>query len=798
MAREHVHPRLKRQRVLRPVRRRDEATSLLIGGMRRLFPAMGLAVLAGCSSHPPPPPAPTPPSAPAPTAPSSTPIDLSVPPVDFKNPGGMWMPSQLDRHAAKLKELGLTLDPAALTDPMAFPLGAIVWLGGCTGSFVSGTGLIITNHHCATGALQFNTTDENNLIRDGFYATRMKDEPSNGPAARVYVTQKFEYVTARVRDGIDTLKDDQKRYEIIEDRQKALIAECEKGRPDIRCSVVSFFGGETFVRIEQLELRDIRLVHAPAEGIGNYGGEIDNWRWPRHSGDYSFFRAYVGKDGKPADYSPDNVPYRPRHHLKVASTPLKAGDLVMVAGYPGRTTRLRTAQEVKEAVDWYYPRRLKLTDDYLTLLRDLREKHPELQRKSQRLYRGLSNVRTNTQGMLDGLTKGGLSGEKAAQEKALRAWVQNHPEHAAATDAIDALSQHYSKYRARRDADAALSEVMGLSTLLGAADTIVQMAEERPKPDAARDPRFQARNHKRIIQRQQQAQRSYDRRLDAALFALALERAARLPKKDRPEILALVVGKGVEPTPGAIAAAVERLYDATKLGDVDERIRLLEKGTLASLKRSQDPFVQLALKVRPAVVASEARGEGYEGAVVLDRPRFSAALRAQQDGVLAPDANSTLRLTYGTVRGYRPPPGTPIPDDALLSEGKRYYPFSRLSGMVKKHTGEPPFDAPDATLEAAQTPARARYVHAPFGEVPVDFLSDLDITGGNSGSPTLNGAGELVGLAFDGNYEAMASDWIFIPEITRSIHVDLRYVLWTMDRVYGASRLLEELGVADE
>lgn len=761
---------------------------------------MGLAVMAGCSGNPTPAPAPTPTSTPVPTATATTAIDLTVPPVRFENPGGMWMPTQLDRHAAKLKELGLSIDPAALTDPMAFPLGAVVWLGGCTGSFVSDSGLIITNHHCATGALQFNTTADKNLIRDGFYAATMKDEPSNGPAARVYVTQKFEDVTAKVRAGIDALKDDQKRYEAIEDRQKALIAECEKGRPDIRCSVVSYFGGETFVRIEQLELRDIRLVHAPAEGIGNYGGEIDNWRWPRHSGDYSFFRAYVGKDGKPADYSPDNVPYRPRHHLAVSKTPLKAGDLVMVAGYPGHTTRLRTAQEVKEAVDWYYPRRLKLCDDYLALLGDLRTKHPELERKSQRLFRGLSNVRTNTQGMIDGLTKGGLSAKKAAQEKALRAWVQEHSEHAAAAGAIDALSQHYAKYRARRDADAALSEIMGLSTLLGAADTIVQMAEERPKPDAKRDPRFQERNHKRIIQRQQQAQRSYDRRLDAALFGLALERAARLPEKDRPEILTLVVGKGVEPTPAAIAAAVEKLYDTTKLGDVDERIRLIEKGTLASLKKSKDPFVQLALKVRPAVVATEDRGEGYEGAVVIDRPRFAAALRAQRDGVLAPDANSTLRVTYGTVRGYRPPtkPTGNALHDALFSKGELYYPFTRLSGMVKKHTGKPPFDAPDATLEAAKSPAPARYQHAPFGEVPVDFLSDLDITGGNSGSPTLNAAGELVGLAFDGNYEAMASDWVFIPEITRSIHVDVRYVLWTMDRVYGATRLLEELGVATD
>lgn len=772
-------------------RRRDIRSEIGVrGGMSPSSRAASwfcITATAACGGTPPTavdaPPRPTPSAT---TSPTATTANLTVPPVRFENPGGMWMPTQLGDHGAKLKELGLTLDPAALTDPMAFPLGAVVWLGGCTGSFVSPTGLIITNHHCATGALQFNTTEKANLIRDGFYAETLAEEPSNGPAARVYVTQRFEDVTDQMRKGLEAMGDDQKRYEALEDREKALVATCEKDRPDIRCNVVSYFGGETYVRIEQLELRDIRLVHAPASGVGNYGGEVDNWRWPRHSGDYAFFRAYVGPDGKPADYAAENVPFRPAHHLKIATKPLAAGDLVMVAGYPGRTTRLRTAAEVSEAVGWYYPRRRKLCDDYLGLLETLRTEQPELRRKSERLFRGLSNVRTNTLGMLDGLTQGGLAEQKAQQEKALLSWAEGQPEHAAAVTSIQAMKRHYEKYRGRRDADAALGETLGFSTLLGAANTIVQMAEERPKPDAARDPRFQARNHKRLAQRQQQVQQSYDRRLDAALLTLALERASRLRQADRPEVLSRVLGGAkVAPTPDNIRKAVDTLYDATKLGDLKVRLELLETASLAQLRRNPDPFLRLALALRPAIVASERRGEGFSGAAAIDRPRFASALRAKREGRLAPDANSTLRVTYGTVRGYRPSP------DAEL-----YYPFTRLSGMVKKHTGKPPFDAPDAVLSAAKEEPADRYLHAPFGEVPVDFLADLDITGGNSGSPTLDGSGALVGLAFDGNYEAMASDWLFIPEITRSIHVDIRYVLWVMDRAYGANRLLEELGVS--
>ena len=535
--------------------------------------------------------------------------------------------------------------------------------------------------------------------------------------------------------------------------------------------------------IEQLEIRDVRLVHAPPESVGAFGGEIDNWRWPRHCGDYAFFRAYVGKDGQPADYDEANVPYRPRHHLKIADRPLAAGDLVMVAGYPAQTTRLRTAREVEAAVDWYYPRVIELTDAYIALLGKLAEESEELKIKGQGLFRGLNNWRTNTKGMLDGLVKGGLEDEKVRQEKDLIAWSASHPEHAGAADAIARLGEHYDRYRSQRDRDAATEEMVRFSTIMRAADTIVRMAEERPKPDAERDPAFQERNHKPIAQREQARQRTYHRRIDSELVILAVTRAARLPQSQRPEALRLVLGEA-EPTEENIRAKVTSLYERTKLEDLDVRLELLASATTAQLKKSADPMIQLALKHRPVLEAVEKRDEGYSGAMALDRPKFAAALRAFRDGVLAPDANRTLRVTYGTVRGYRPSPSQPI-----------HEPFTALSEMVDKSTGRPPFDTPPEIVAAARKGPYGPYVHEPLGEVPVNFLADLDITGGNSGSATLNARGELVGLAFDGNYEAMASDWIFIPRITRSIHVDVRYMLWLMDGVAGADHLLEEMGI---
>lgn len=701
----------------------------------------------------------------------------------FENPGGMWMPEQLAKHAEVLKKLGFELDPAVLTDPMKHPLGAVVWLGGCSASFVSDDGLIITNHHCATGALQFNSKPDQNLLEDGYLAKTRADELSNGPGARVYVTQAFKDVTQTMRAGLLAEKDDHARYQLVEQREKDLVAGCEKDRPHLRCSVVSYFGGEQFMLIEQLEIRDVRLVHAPAEGIGNFGGEIDNWRWPRHVGDYSFFRAYVGADGKPADYAADNVPYKPAHRLRIASQPLEKGDMVFVAGYPGRTTRIRTADEVSEAVDWYYPRRLKLADDYIALLEKLSGQAEDLAIKGRSLLRGLSNMRTNTKGMLDGLQKGGLKAQKEQDEQALRKWIAQNPAHAAGAEAISHLAAHYDKYRARRDADAAMSEVMFMSTIVSAADQIVHMAEERPKPDEKRHPSFQQRNQKRLEQGQIQAQQSYDRRLDKAKLALALFRAGQLPEADRPEVVALILGDAA-PTMANIDKALTPMYEATTLETSERRIELLQKAGTAALKTSQDPFIRLALKLRPLAQASEDRIDAYDGAAMMDRPAFAAALRASHGGILAPDANSTLRISYGTVRGYR---STPLADE--------YEPFTKLSGMVKKNTGKEPFDAPKALIDKANSGPFAPYVNPKLGEVPVDFLADLDITGGNSGSPTLNAKGELVGLAFDGNYEAMASDWVFIPEITRSIHVDIHYVLWIMDHVDGADHLLREMGV---
>jgi hypothetical protein len=714
----------------------------------------------------------------------SAPPPWTPQPARFENPGGMWMPHQLGAHAAKLKELGLAIDPAALTDPTSGVLSAVVSLGGCSASFVSPDGLVATNHHCATGALQHNSTPSENLLEGGFLAKTRGDEKNNGPQARVLVTRAVTDVTPKVMDGIAKLTDDRQRWKTIEKRQKELVAACEAGHAGTRCNVASFYEGAQHFLIEQLEIRDVRLVWAPPAGVGNYGGEIDNWRWPRHTGDVSLFRAYVGKDGQPADFAADNVPYHPPHFLRIAKEPLRESDLVFVAGYPGRTSTLKTLAEVNEAITWMYPRRQKMLEEYLARLAEVTAGDKDAQIRATSYVRRFGNALTNTKGQLDGLVKGGLAADKDRQEKELRAFVDADKDRKTKYGSVlDDIAKEQAKSAAHREADAELDELQ-LPKLMAAAMTIVRMAEERAKADAERDPDFQARNWPRQQQALAAMTTAYHRKVDEALLGLALERGARMPEKERSAGLAKVAG-GSDLGPVAIKKAVAALYDGTKLADAKVRADLFKSATTADLGKSNDPLILLALKLRPLGAEVEERHDRLAGRMAILKPRYIEAMRAYRKDPFAPDANSTLRITYGTVRGYKPTP-----------DAAPYRPFSTLSEMITKHKGTPPFDVPERVRAAAAGKKLGPYADVALGDVPVDFLADLHITGGNSGSATLNARGELVGLVFDGNYEAMASDWVFVPSLTRSIHVDIRYIEWLLDATTpGGDALLREMGV---
>jgi len=703
---------------------------------------------------------------------------------------GKWMPQQIPALAEKLRAIGFEGDPQAFADLTGQPMGAIVSLGGCTASFVSPDGLIATNHHCVTGALQYNSTPQRNLLEGGFLAKTRAEELWNGPGSKVWVTVSVKDVSEEITGKLDPKLDDRGRYDLVDRRIKQRTAACEAG--GLRCRVTSFFEGFSYFEIAQLEISDVRLVYAPAEGIGNFGGEADNWRWPRHTGDWSFYRAYVGPDGKPAPYAQGNVPYKPTRFLKVQASGVKEGDLVFVTGYPGRTQRLATYAEVKEAVEWTFPRTIRTFQEQIDLLEALAKQDQGLRIKAAGRIQGLNNTLTNRKGMLEGLLRGGLLAEKESREQRLAAWIAADParqkEYGDVLQTLGALQAERMKTRER---DAVLGQLFSASSMLNAAHVAQLLSVERAKKlDVDRETGYQQRDWSRILEAQERAQRSLDPRLDRALLGYWMRHAAALPAAERiaglDKLAGLTPGMAKADSDKAIEACLDRLIAGTKLSDKDVRLGLFNKKP-AEIAASRDSFVELSLLLAPLAQANREAEKRFMGRASRVRPRYAKALLAEAGGLVAPDANSTLRVTYGQVKPRQ-----------NAQDGIDWRAFTTLVGIERKHTGEGEFDAPDAELTAIQAlraGKASRFAAPELGDVPVDFLSTVDITGGNSGSPTLNAKGEFVGLVFDGTFDTVASDYVYDPVRTRSIHADVRYLLWTMSEVDGAAHLVEEMGV---
>ncbi len=697
------------------------------------------------------------------------------------------MPQQIPALAAKLRSMGFQGDPRAFADLTAHPMGAIVSLGGCTASFVSPDGLIATNHHCVTGGLQFNSTPQRNLLKEGYLAKTLGDELSNGPGSRVYVTISVTDVTAAITGNIDPAKStDRERFDVIDRRVKERVAACEKG--GMRCNVASFFEGLKYFEIAQLEIKDVRLVYSPHDGIGVFGGETDNWRWPRHTGDWSFLRAYVGRDGKPAAFSKENVPYKPKHFLKVSADGVKPGDLVFVTGYPGFTQRHGTYAEVKETTDWRMPRSIRNAEEQLAIIGELIKQDKTVAIKLAGRVQGLNNGLTNTKGMLEGLVKGGSLAKKQAREKELEAWIAADPARQKKYgEVLPSLRDLQASSERTREMNAVLTTVSTSSTYLRSAQTLYTLSVERAKADIERESGYQQRDWPRVREGLDRIQRTIDATAEKALLRWAMGQVAALPAGQRiaplDQAAGLTPGMAKADSEKAIGSFLDGLFAGTKLADRDYRLGLIDKST-ADLLATKDSFIALAAALDPLTEANREAAKNRAGARSRIMPLYMEALLAQAGGLVAPDANSTLRVTYGQVKGV----------DA--KDGLFYKPQTTLAGIVQKHTGTGDFSAPQVQLDAIQALRAGKktpYLDPALKDVPVNFLSTVDTTGGNSGSPTLNAKGEFVGLLFDGTYESVASNYVFNPVTTRSIHVDSRYMLWTMAEVDGAQRLVDEM-----
>jgi Peptidase S46 len=667
---------------------------------------------------------------------------------------GMWMPQQMPQLAAELQKAGVTIDANRLADLTGDPMGAVVSLGGCTASFVSPDGLVVTNHHCAFGSIQHNATPERDLITQGFLAKTRAEELPAAPGTKVWVTTNIEDVTEKVNDvGRASARQgraearptftDVERAKHIDRRTKELVGECEKGG-GVRCRVSSFFEGSQYLRLTQMEIGDVRLVYAPSRMIGEFGGEIDNFEWPRHTGDFAFYRAYV-----------DGQPYQPKHWLKLAKQGINEGDAVLVAGYPGRTFRYKTADEVRNYKEFVYPTNIRYFTEVIRLLEEAGKNSRDVQIRNASRIKSLANSLKNYTSVSEGFTRDKIVEARLEREAKMRA---------ASADVLDEIARLNAEHFRNRERDLVLDFLTGRgSPMLQQAFTMVRLATERPKKDLDRVAKYQEREWAGLKSASDRAQRTIEPGSDRAVVAFLLNE-----------------GKSIRELQGI---DLDALYAGTKIADAGERTKMLSE-SVAQLKARKDPMLDLAFALLPLYEERERAELAYTGAMARLRPRYFEVLRQVGGGaVLYPDANSTLRITVGRVEGYSPRDATYL------------RPQTTLRGLLEKETGKDPFENPKPLLAAAAEPAKTRpYVDRELGDVPVNFLSTCDTTGGNSGSPTLNAKGELVGLLFDGNYESIDSDFLFTPSITRSIHVDAQYMLWVMDAVDGADALIRELG----
>lgn len=697
---------------------------------------------------------------------------------------GMWLPSQLPSIAGQMRAAGYRGDPGALADLTAAPMNAVVRVGGGTGAFVSGEGLVLTNHHVAFGVIQYNSGKgrdgvERDLIRDGYIAADRAAELPASPDFRVLVTTGFERITDRVLAAARG-RTGRAYYDAVDAAGKAAVAECE-AEPGYRCSVATMDYGRDFYLVRQLELRDIRLVYAPPSAIGRYGDEIDNFMWPRHSGDFTLLRAYVGRDGKPAPYSPDNVPYRPPSHLQVSLQPVREGDFAMLAGYPGTTFRHRTASEFRDQVGWQLPWRVETFGALVEVL----EEAGARDRAAATLYASqLASLKNNlkrAQGELDGLRRSDAAAVRAQDEARMLEWLARQPDAARLRRDIAAVERLLDAARATRERDQLFGLMRSQTQLLRSALQLQRLAVERGKPDAQRETGYQQRDEALIEGQLRQVQRRYSPEVEQALLAELLRRYHALPADQRLPELDAVFGGNDE----AGREALSRLYGQTRLGDEDARLALF-RAPPEEIAASDDPLMRAAATLLPAVLRLEAEEKERAGELLRLRPSYMQALtgfRASQGRAVYPDANGTLRVSYGRVSGMSP------------RDGIEYRPLTTVAGILEKHTGVEPFDAPQALRDAIARGDFGGTADPVLGTQTVNFLTNLDTTGGNSGSPVLDADNRLIGLNFDSNWESVSASWMFDPRYKRAIHVDMRYMRWLMAKVYPAPHLLVEMNL---
>jgi hypothetical protein len=693
---------------------------------------------------------------------------------------GMWLPMLIGKNYEQMKKQGFKLTPEDLYSVNKASIkDAIVSFGGfCTGEIVSKNGLIFTNHHCGYDAAASNSTPENNILDNGFYAKSFQEEkPIKGLFVRFLV--RMEDVTPKVMAALVGVEEKDKAAKIAEITKK-ITTDATIGT-SMEADVRDIYKANQFLLFIYERFNDIRLVGIPAQSIGKFGGDTDNWEWPRHTGDFSVFRVYADSENKAAPYSVNNKPYTPKKSLPISIKGIKNGDFSMVYGYPGRTDRYLTSYGVKMATEKTNPTIVKLRDIRLKAWKEEMDKSLDTRLKLSSQYANIANYWKYFIGQTEQLKRLKINEEKQKQEEDFTNWAASSPVN---VNLIGAYKNAYAIYEPYAVHITYVNEGLLASPFIRNANQIGSMIKAMNARKA--DPAFQTQVKQNFNDLVNNYQSTYSENADKKIFAQILTSFYQdVPKSQHPKFITLIsenYWKGS--TEATFKNYADHLWEKSNLIDPEKMRKFLSNPSLESLEN--DPAYLYASNLIPQDYIRNNFGSVFSD-FQLEKNRldnlYLKALTEKNKGNLAyPDANSTMRISYGTIQNYSP-------KDGIIYDIK-----TSIDGMVAKYKpGNEEFDLPKSLLEAYSKRDFREYAEA--GTLPVGFISNNDITGGNSGSPVLNGNGELIGIAFDGNWEAMSGDIAFDKQYKRTISVDIRFVLWCIDVIGGAKNLIDELDI---
>ncbi|HSO86108.1 MAG TPA: S46 family peptidase [Draconibacterium sp.] len=693
---------------------------------------------------------------------------------------GMWLPSLIHKlNISDMQKMGLKLSADDIYSINNSSLkDAVVALdrGSCTAEVVSKDGLLLTNHHCGYSEIQSHSSVEHDYLQDGFWAMS-RDEELPNPGKTVTFLISVEDVTSQVLEGVTDSMSEEERNKMVR-KVSTELENKAKGDTHYETYVRSFLSSNQYFLFVVETFKDIRLVGAPPQALGKFGGDTDNWMWPRHTNDFSMFRVYCGPDGKPAAYSEDNIPYQPKHFLPISLKGVEKEDFAMVMGYPGRTNRYETSFGIKSIMNVTNEVRIEVREKLLDIWGEYMSTSQKARIQYSDKYFKSSNYYKNSIGQNKGLTNLKVIDKKQAIEKEFTDWVNTDKnrieKYGKALSMIEESYKNVEADRARAYLREALLSGPEIFMFANRAQSLLELLD-KPEENKGKIERITSSMKKSMDDYFKDYDADTDQKVVAALLKLYADKNA---PQYHPAFFANVQKK----YKGDFSKYAEKLFKNTVFDSKEELTTFLNNPSLKALKKDMavSSASDIFAKYREI---SEAAGESQKMKSVGERLFLAGLMEMQPDKVFYPDANSTMRLTYGQVLDYEP------------RDGVIYNYYTTTDGYLEKEIpGDPEFDVPVRMKQLLIDKDFRKYADKD-GSMHACFITNNDITGGNSGSPVMNGKGELIGIAFDGNWEAMSGDIAFEPELQRCINVDIRFVLWVIDVYAGATHLIDEMQI---